>query len=224
MSSPRAPRARSSAVAQAQRANKSSQTVWIVVGVVIVIGLAAILAVALAQEENTSSAPQVGEVTVTGAVPELPPDGVSQAVGMPAPEVTGTALGGGEISITNDGTPRVIGFFTHWCPACRAEVPVVSSWYNDGGAPDDVEFVAVSTGVNPQGVNYPPTRWFERENWEVPTLLDSSTNSVATAFGLSAYPYWVVVDGDGNVVTQTTGQLTIDEVNGLMEQARQGAS
>ena len=206
MSSTRAPRARSSAVAQAQKASKGSQTVWIVVGVIVVIGLAAILAVALAQEDTSSaSGPQVAEVTVSGELPILPPDGVSQAVGMAAPEVTGTALGGGEMSITNDGTPRIIGFFTHWCPACRAEVPVVSSWYNDGGAPDDVEIVAVSTGVNPQGVNYPPSRWFDREDWAIPTMLDSSVSEVANAFGLSAYPYWVAVDAEGKVVDQLTG-------------------
>lgn len=225
MPSTRAPRARSSAVAQAQKANKSSQTVWIVVGVIIVIGLAAVLAVALAQEDSSSTAgPQVAEVTVTGSLPPLPPTGQSQAVGLDAPEVEGTSFDGSTVSITNDGTPRVIGFFTHWCPACREEVPLVSSWYNDGGAPDDVEIMAVSTGVNPQGVNYPPSRWFEREDWNVPTMRDDATSSVGTAFGLSAYPYWVAIDGDGKVVDQLTGILSVDEIEGLIERARQGAN
>lgn len=225
MPSTRAPRARSSAVAQAQKANKGSQTVWIVVGVIIVIGLAAIVAVALAQEDSSSTAgPQTAEVTITGALPPLPPDGVSQAVGLDAPEVEGTSFDGSPISITNDGKPRVIGFFAHWCPACRQEVPMVSEWYNNGGAPDDVDFMAVSTAVNPQGVNYPPSRWFEGEDWTVPTMRDNATSSVGTAFGLSAYPYWVVIDAEGKVVDQLTGILGVDEINGLMERARQGAS
>jgi cytochrome c biogenesis protein CcmG, thiol:disulfide interchange protein DsbE len=225
MPSTRPPRARSSAVAQAQRAGEGSRTVWFIVAGVIIVGLAAVLAVALAQEESTSSSSQTAAVTITGEpLPLYPPDNVSQAVGLTAPEVSGTALGGGSMSISNDGTPRVIGFFTHWCPACRTEVPVVSEWYNSGGAPDDVDFVAVSTAVNPAAVNYPPSAWFDDEDWNVPTLLDDSASSASIAFGLSAYPYWVVIDADGQVVDQLTGQLGVDEINQLMERAREGVS
>jgi thiol-disulfide isomerase/thioredoxin len=127
------------------------------------------------------------------------------------------------MSISDDGRPKVVAFFTHWCPACRAEVPVVSEWWNDGGAPDDVDFVAVNTGVNPGSPNYPPSAWYEREDWDVPTLLDDSANSAANAFGLSAYPYWVVVDADGLVVTQRSGQLGVAEILALIDQARAGA-
>lgn len=225
MPSTRAPRARSSAVAQAQKANKSSQTVWIVVGVVIVIGLAAVLAIALAQEDSSGAGPQVAEVEISGEpLPVLPPTGVSIAVGSDMPEVEGTAFDGSTVSITNDGTPKVIGFFTHWCPACREEVPLVSDWYNSGNAPDDVEILAVSTGVNPQAVNYPPSRWFERENWEITTLRDDAQSSVGNAFGLSAYPFWVAIDADGKVVDQVSQILQHDDLEALVERAREGVS
>lgn len=224
MSSTRAPRARSSAVAQAQKANKSSQTVWIVVGVIIVIGLAAILAVALAQEDSSSVGPQIAEVSVEGELPTLLPTGESLAIGLDMPEVEGTSFDGSTVSITNDGTPKIIGFFAHWCPACRDEVPVVSRWFNSGNAPDDVEVLAVSTGVNPQGTNYPPSRWFEREDWEIPTLRDDAQSTVGTAFGLSAYPFWVAIDADGKVVDQVSRILQEDDLNELVERAREGVS
>lgn len=225
MTSTRAPRARNSAVSKAQKAGQGSRTVWIVSAVGLVVVLAGILAVALAQEDTPSETrgAQVAAVEISGSqLPPLPQGAPSQAIGMTAPEVTGEALGGGAIDITNDGTPKVIGFFTHWCPACQAEVPIVSSWANSGGLPDDVDFVAVNTGVNPGNVNYPPTAWYDREDWTVPTLLDSSRNEVATAFGLSAYPFWVVVDAEGVVVEQLSGQLGIEQIETLIDRARTG--
>ncbi|MGY6499299.1 MAG: TlpA family protein disulfide reductase [Acidimicrobiales bacterium] len=225
MTSTRAPRSRNSAVAKAQKAGQGSRTVWIVAAVGLVVVLSGILAFALSQEESPGEvrASQVGTVDISGSIlPPLPQGAPSQAIGMAAPEVTGEALDGGSFDIANDGTPKVIGFFTHWCPACQAEVPVVSSWAAGGGLPDDVDFIAVNTGVNPGNVNYPPSAWYERENWTIPTLLDSSRNEVATAFGLSAYPFWVVVDADGVVVDQLSGQLGIDQIETLIEMARRG--
>jgi thiol-disulfide isomerase/thioredoxin len=224
MTSTRAPRARTSAVAKAANSGNSSRKVWIIAAVVLVVAFAAIMAIALAQEETTSSRDQFADVTITGEpLPLLQPGGPPEAIGMQAPEVSGTSLTGEPMTIGNDGRPKVVGFFTHWCPACQAEVPVVSPWVNSGGVPDDVDFVAINTGVTPGRVNYPPTAWYERENWEVPTLLDDLTSTAAASFGLSAYPFWVAIDADGRVVNQLSGQLGIDQILDLMDQARTGA-
>jgi thiol-disulfide isomerase/thioredoxin len=227
MTSTRAPRARSTSVARAAQAGESSRKVWIIVAVVLVVAFAAVMAIALAQEDTSSGArgEQTADVTITGdPLPLLPQGAPSAAVGMPAPQLSGTSLTGDPIAIGDDGRPKVIGFFTHWCPACQAEVPVVSEWWNAGEAPDDVDFVAVSTGVDPSRVNYPPSAWFDREEWNVPTLLDDRASTAALSFGLSAYPYWVVVDGDGLVVDQLSGQLGVAEILRLMDRARAGAA
>jgi thiol-disulfide isomerase/thioredoxin len=225
MTSTRAPRARPSAVTKAANAGTSSRKVWIIVAVVLVVGFAAIMAIALAQEESTgSSGNQFADVTVNGnPLPPFQSGAPSAAIGLEAPELSGTSLTGEAMTIGNDGRPKVIGFFTHWCPACQAEVPEVSQWYNSGDVPDDVDLVAVNTAVSPGRVNYPPSAWFDRENWEVPTLLDDLNSSAAAAFGLSAYPFWAVVDADGRVVNQLSGQIGIDQLLGLMDEARSGA-
>lgn len=226
MTSTRAPRARNTAVAKAAKAGESSRKVWIVVAVVLVVGFAAVMAIALAQEDSSSSArgEQTAEVTVSGdPLPLLPQGAPSAAIGLPAPTLSGTSLTGEAMTIGDEGRPKVIAFFTHWCPACQAEVPVVSEWWNSGGVPDDVDLVAVNTGVDPSRVNYPPSAWYDREDWGVPTLLDDRASTAALNFGLSAYPYWVVVDADGLVVDQLSGQLGVDEILGLMDRARAGA-
>lgn len=212
-------------MAKAANAGDGSKKIWIIAAVVLVVGLAGVMAVALAGEETASEvrANQTAEVTVTGdPVPPADPEGAAPA-GVSTPELSGTSLDGDPMAIEHDGAPKVIGFFTHWCPHCQAEVPEVSEWYNADNAPDDVDVVAVSTAVNPTSDNYPPSDWFEREDWEVPTLLDDAASSAANAFGLTGYPYWVAVDAEGELVAQRSGRIGIEELERLIDQARTGA-
>lgn len=225
MPSTRAPRTRSSAVAKAANAGDGSKKIWIIAAVVLVVGLAGVMAVALAGEETASEvrAGQTADVTITGdRVPPADPDGTT-ATGISTPELSGTSLDGDPMAIEHDGVPKVIGFFTHWCPHCQAEVPEVSEWYNADNAPDDVELVAVSTAVDSTRGNYPPSDWFEREDWEIPTLLDDAASSGANAFGLTGYPYWVAVDADGDLAARRSGRIGVEELEGLIDQARAGS-
>lgn len=225
MPSTRAPRSRSTSVAKAAQAGEGSKKVWIIAAVVLVVALAGVMAVALAGEDSASDvrSGQTAAVEVDGdRLPQMAQGERTNVIDQEAPEVSGTSLTGEPMSITNDGTPKVISFMTHWCPNCQAEVPIVSQWWNDGNAPDDVDFLAVNTGVDPLRGNYPPTDWYQSENWEVPTLLDDAASTAANAFGLTAYPFWVVIDGDGNAIFQQSGQIGIPELEGLIEMARNG--
>ncbi len=63
--------------------------------------------------------------------------------------------------------------------------------------------------------NYPPNLWLEREEWPAPVIVDDETNTVANAFGLTGYPFWVAVDGDGTVVFRRAGALAIVDLEQL---------
>ena len=127
---------------------------------------------------------------------------------MTAPTVQGASFDGSPVAIQPNGRPTAIVFVAHWCPHCQREVPVIQSWINANGMPQGVDFVSVATGIDPSGPNYPPDAWLAREGWTLPVIVDP-TNSVAMAYGLSAYPYWVFLDGEGKVVSRTTGELTM---------------
>lgn len=109
-------------------------------------------------------------------------------------------------------------FAAHWCPHCRAEVPVIEKWLENGGESDGVDLYAVSTGVNEAGPNYPPSTWLEK--WPVTTLADSSDDTAALAFGVNAYPFFVVVRANGTVALRVTGELTPAQLTNLVDIAR----
>ena len=116
----------------------------------------------------------------------------------------------------DDGTIRLIGFFAHWCPHCQREVPRVAQWLNENGLPNGVEVVAISTSVREGTPNYPPSEWFEAENWPTQVLVDSPEKTIAEAYGLTGFPFWVLVDGEGVVVHRSSGELTEEQFSYLV--------
>jgi len=172
---------------------------------------------------RASTVLQTAPVTISGdwlAAHSLP----DSTLGSPAPTVAGVSFDGTPVSFGDDGVGRIIGFFAHWCPHCQNEVPEVVSWLEDTSLPEDVEVVAVSTGVNAEGANYPPSEWFPREQWQTPVLVDDEATRVAGAFGLTAYPYWVAVNAEGDVVYRASGALPIDQLEELVTAVTPGST
>ena len=159
-----------------------------------------------------SGAGAAQEPTIDGdALPQYEgPDG-DDAVGMAMPTVGGSDFTGKAVSITADGRPKVIVFLAHWCPHCQAAVPLLQTWVSAGGVPEGVDLLSVATGIDPTRPNYPPEAWLQREGWTVPVIADTN-NTVARAYGLPAYPFWVFVGADGKVVARTVGELTIPDL------------
>jgi thiol-disulfide isomerase/thioredoxin len=194
---------------------------------------AAILAIVLSQSGDTSPRPSsaggsagssgggvVEAPTVSGgALAAYSADVQDPAVGQPIPDVSGTAFDGSPVSIVRDGTPKLLLFLAHWCPHCREEVPKVQDWLDANGLPEGVDFVSVATSIDQSRPNYPPDGWLASEGWTPPVLVDSD-DSVATAFGLSAFPYWVAVNGDGTVAQRWTGSVDTAQLGALFDGLR----
>jgi thiol-disulfide isomerase/thioredoxin len=153
----------------------------------------------------TETAPML---TVAGSpLPEF--DGSPDAaVGRVAPTFSTVNPQGEPVSLTHDGKAKLVGFFAHWCPHCQAELPRVADWLAENSLPNNVEIVVVSSAVDPGRANYPPSAWFDREAWPLNVSVDSVNSGIAEAYGLSAYPFWVVIDGNGHVLARTADELT----------------
>lgn len=192
----------------------------IVAAVVAVLAIVALVVSGLG-DDSADVGPQTRPVQISGsALPELVPGATDPAVGTRAPTVTGSSFDGSTVTIANDGTPKLVFFLAHWCPHCRREVPVIVDWLQDNGMPDGVELYGVATATSSDRPNYPPSEWLEKEEWPVTTLADDDRSSVAAAFGLSAYPFFVAIDANGDVVARTSGELTIPQLEALVDAAR----
>jgi cytochrome c biogenesis protein CcmG/thiol:disulfide interchange protein DsbE len=200
-----------------RRSRRSNLWVWVFLGVLVVLfGVLAFVS------RSTGPAAEITEATPSGeALPPLAQGGSDPAVGSDAPELTGQTLDGEAMTIEpGDGTPKAIVFLAHWCPHCQREVPVVTQWVEDGQLPEGVELVGVTTGIDRNRPNFPPQDWLEREAWPADTMVDGN-NAAAGAYGLTNYPYWVLVDGDGQVVLRWSGETTpqqlTERIGGLAE-------
>jgi cytochrome c biogenesis protein CcmG/thiol:disulfide interchange protein DsbE len=231
----------SSKVAAARSGSTGNRTVWIVVGVVVVVLLAAIIAIAVTSSEEPVAgggpSPSGGTVVPSGDLNYGTVDvsgtpleqsrtlGASDpAVGETVPSLTGQQFDGASINIAPAGKPKVVMFVAHWCPHCQAEVPRIQDWLDENGMPTDVELYTVATGTTSTQSNFPPGDWLREEGWSVPALVDDEDNTAATAYGLSSYPFFVVVDDTGTVVVRASGELSIDAWEQLLDAARTGVA
>ncbi len=181
----------------------------------IAIGIAAVVVVAVVALLSTQSdgptidVSQVQPVTVAGtALPRYPDSGADPAIGLPAPEISGFSFDGTPVSITADGKPKIIAVLAHWCSHCQNDVELLTPYIRDNGMPPLVEFYAISTGADASAPNWPPSKWLR--DWPVPTIADSSTSQAAQVLGVSAFPFFVFITGDGTVDFRFPGEVEPD--------------
>lgn len=192
---------------------------WVVGGAVV---LAGILAVVLSAGGGSSSSGgrvkpgqvEIAPVAVSGTpLPTLTDPTNDPAVGKTAPTLTGVTFHRSPVTIGNTGQAHVVIFVAHWCPHCQAEVPRIVSLAKAGQVP--VPIVTVATGTDSSAPNYPPSAWLAREGWPYPVLVDSKTETAATAYGLPGYPFLVFVNAQGQVVGRLSGEIAPSDLTKL---------
>lgn len=200
----------------AEKASSASRTGIIIgaVGALVVVLL--VVAVVFGDEEAGA---EYGEPVIEGTALTLYPSTQSvdfSAAGQIAPDVFGQDYAGNDVAITNDGTAKAIAFIAHWCSHCQAEVPRVQEWLDNGGGVEGVDLYSVSTSANSGQPNYPASAWLDNEGWTVPLIVDDKAGSVHAAYGSGGFPYWVFLNADGTVAARTAGQLTIEQLEELL--------
>lgn len=208
--------------------NSKNRTAIIVAAVVVVVlGLAGIAVLVSGDDDDAATtsdepvptygadAEQIRPVSFTGdPLPPLESEGADDpAVGMAAPIVDGEDFDGRSITTggTSDG-PSLLVFLAHWCPHCNYEVPEIIALRNADGIPDDLDVIGISTAVDSAAPNYPPSEWLADEGWLWPTMADDAN---ATAFGVnggSGFPYMLLLDEDGVVLSRISGEHSADEI------------
>jgi thiol-disulfide isomerase/thioredoxin len=147
--------------------------------------------------------------------------GDDSAIGETAPIVNGETPTGKPITIgAPSDKPTVLVFLAHWCPHCQREVPVLVKWMKDKGMPTDFNIVGVATASSSAKPNYPPATWLDDEGWKPSTLMDDKDGTVASAYGIGSYPYFVLLGKDGTVVQRASGEKTVKQWEELIAKIR----
>lgn len=153
-------------------------------------------------------------------LPQAPEGGGDTAIGADAPGLSGFGFDGTPVEVTpGDGTPYMLVFLAHWCPHCNAEVPELVDWYESGRVPEGLRVVGIATGTDQNSPNYPPSEWLVEFGWPFEAMADSPQFVARDTYGLSGYPYMVVVDGDGKVVLRTSGEKGADVIDQMVRGA-----
>lgn len=203
--------------------------VGIAVAVVVIAGIVALVMTSEGDKGTEIDAKQEqAAVSVTGeSLPDYPADGGTAAdpssdpaVGLTPPTLAGQSFDGTPVKIEPGSEPMVVVFAAHWCPHCQKEVPLIQDWIDDGNLPEGVQVNLVSTNVQADGTNYPPSDWLSDVGWSEQILLDNPDSTASSAWGLTGYPYMVFVDGDGKVTQRASGELPIDQFAEFVDQIK----
>ena len=181
---------------------------FIIAGVIVlVIGLAVAIGVTLSSEPLDAGLPE-GEVTISGdALPEFAgQNDMDVASGLPAPLFSAPNENSEIVSLDKNGNAKALLFLAHWCGYCQTEVPVIQNLINTVGVPNGVEIIAIATSIDRGRENYPPQKWLSDEGWSETQIYDLN-REIGTAYGINAFPYWVFLDKNLNVVVRQTGNI-----------------
>lgn len=212
------------ATAEPEARRSHAWAMWaVVLGVASLTLAVAVFAPSKRDGSAGEEAPAFAAVEVAGdSVPDFDPEArQDRATGESAPVLSGTDLENEPITIGGKtGTPSIVMFLAHWCPHCQAEVPRIVEHLESKGTPDGVRLVGVVTATSEQQPNFPPGEWLASEQWRLPTLVDDEVSSAGTAWGVTQFPYFVVVDADGTVLERAAGELTMSEFDELVNAAK----
>ena len=186
--------------------------------VVLVLGLAIAIGVTLSSEPVAAGLPE-GEINVVGdSLPQYAGENDDNvALGLAAPTFSAPDQNSEIFQLEKNGNSKALLFLAHWCPHCQREVPVVQRFIDSNGVPPGIDVIAVATSIDRGRDNYPPQEWLEREGWSEIQIYDLD-REIGEAYGLNAFPYWVFLEKDLNVLARRTGNLPEDMVGALLIQ------
>jgi thiol-disulfide isomerase/thioredoxin len=138
------------------------------------------------------------------------------AIGVAAPTLSGTNYAGEPVELRpgSDG-PTMVVFLAHWCPHCNDEIPVLNEWRDSGAIPENLRIVGVSTAVSDERPNFPPGEWLVEKDWQWDVIADGSDARAMDAYGVTGFPFFVMLDADGNVVARGSGEQPIEVLEQL---------
>lgn len=163
----------------------------------------------------------VGVFVVIAAVSEPAETRVSDTplLGKAAPAASGPVISGPEGSIDSlAGRWVVVNFFATWCIPCRTEHPELVRFALAHAEAKDAAVLQVLFGDRPEAA-----RDFLAKNGGDWTVLDDPEGNIALDWGVRGLPESYLVNPAGVVVAKITGGATVEALERLLRDRRNGA-
>ncbi|MBM32341.1 MAG: hypothetical protein CL764_05730 [Chloroflexi bacterium] len=208
--------------------NKNKFVLFATIGVISLIFILILVLIFSGNTSNQTTGSFKGNINIQGeTVPQLPQSfdrncifhsitlcqNFESAANTIIPDIEGVSISGEPFKIKNDGRKKIILFLAHWCPHCQVEVEIFTSWAETRGLPKDFDIYTIATANNSSQENYPPQTWLNEANWQFPTIIDTDSDNIAKIFGVTSFPYWVLVDSDNKILTRLSGTFKEEDID-----------
>jgi peroxiredoxin len=173
------------------------------------VGFAVAAAAAGCSTTEASSTGSKGYVAGDGTIQVFDPDQRK-----PAPDLSGPAVGPGEVSLADHaGQVVVLNVWGSWCAPCRAEADDLVS---AARRLQDTAFL----GINTRDEEPLAEAFVRRYDVPYPSIFDPAGKTLLGFYGLvnpAAIPSTLVIDDQGRIAALVTGEVTTATLVGLVE-------
>ena len=137
-----------------------------------------------------------------------------QLVGQPAPELDVTDLAGKHLSLTDfKGKTVLLDFWTTWCGPCRKDAPSLDKLYSKYGG-TNLMIVSISVSEDRAVVE----KYLSEHPRAFPVVL-TSENEIPRPYQIGAFPTYIVIGRDGEVMAAEEGDQGFGELRKLLKKA-----
>lgn len=148
---------------------------------------------------------------------------------VPAPDFTLSDQFGNTHTLSEyKGKVVFLNFWTTWCGYCKEEMPDIQQIYEEYGQ-NQGDLIVLGV-ANPRSELFPNGADVEKSEiiqfltdagYTYPTVMDT-TGSVFREYGISSFPFTLMIDRDGNVFGYVGGMLTKEQMEQIVQQTMAG--
>lgn len=117
------------------------------------------------------------------------------------------------------GKTVFLNFWATWCPPCRAEMPDIQKMYEDYGnnSGDLIVLGIASPNIGNESDADGIANFLKQNSYTYPVVMDEGA-SIATKYGIRAYPTTFMINTEGKVFGYVTGALDARALENIVKQ------